>query len=126
MPNRSKNKKYNPVEKPLVPSSGDGQLYGIVERVLGGCYYNVKCYDDKMRRCKLRKGRRRHLKKIDTGDIVLISLRDFDDNNGDLLEKYNRDHIRQLIKMGEIPESSTQSLYLAKEDNDDVFVFEDI
>lgn len=40
------------------------------------------------------------------GDIVLISLRDFQDGKADVILKYNADEARQLKAYGELPESA--------------------
>ena len=127
MPSRYKKRKKSKQEevtKEPVVKDGDSQAYGLVIKVLGGCTYMVECDDKTERRCFLRKGRRRYLRNINLGDFILISLRDFDDKTGDILEKYNREQIRYLEKIGHI-ENSTSLLYKAQEP-DDSFVFEDI
>lgn len=40
---------------------------------------------------------------INTGDIILLSLRDFQDEKADVIQKYTPDEARDLIKHGEIP-----------------------
>ena len=49
---------------------------------------------------------------IRAGDLVLVSLRDEDDNKGDIILKYNPDEFRELKKKGELPET------LKLDDND--------
>jgi len=43
---------------------------------------------------------------ITTGDIVLVSIRDFQDDRGDVIWKYTADEARKLKKTGEIPQST--------------------
>jgi translation initiation factor IF-1 len=43
---------------------------------------------------------------INQGDIVLIGLRDFQDERGDVILKYNADEARNLKTYGELPESA--------------------
>lgn len=40
------------------------------------------------------------------GDIVLVGLRDFQDDKGDVILKYNADEARTLKAYGELPESA--------------------
>jgi hypothetical protein len=37
------------------------------------------------------------------GDIVLLSLRDFQDDKADVIAKYSPDEARELKKLGELP-----------------------
>jgi translation initiation factor 1A len=41
---------------------------------------------------------------INQGDIILLSLRDFQDNKGDVILKYTADEARTLKSYGELPE----------------------
>lgn len=40
------------------------------------------------------------------GDIVLVSLRDFQDEKGDIILKYNSDEAKNLKQYGELPENT--------------------
>ena len=46
---------------------------------------------------------------IGVGDIVLIGLRDFQDDKADIIMKYTPDEARQLKAYGEIPENGRNS-----------------
>lgn len=39
------------------------------------------------------------------GDIVLVGLRDYQDDKADVILRYNADEARQLKSIGELPES---------------------
>ena len=39
---------------------------------------------------------------IGSGDIVLVSLREFQTNKVDILSKYSDKHVRKLVQYGEI------------------------
>lgn len=39
------------------------------------------------------------------GDIVLVGLRDYQDDKADVILRYNADEARQLKANGELPES---------------------
>ena len=41
------------------------------------------------------------------GDIVLVSLREFQDGVADIIHKYYRGEARSLVALKEIPESGT-------------------
>jgi translation initiation factor 1A len=43
---------------------------------------------------------------INTGDIILLSLRDFQDGKGDVIQKYSADEARSLKAYGELPETA--------------------
>ena len=104
MPKKNKGKKKKPDEekRAIIYADLDGQVYGIVEKALGSRYFDVKCLDNKMRRCRIRKKRI----KIKLNDVVIVSLRDFDDKNGDIIYKYDLDETRILQKEGILPSSS--------------------
>jgi hypothetical protein len=42
---------------------------------------------------------------INTGDIILIGLRDYQDTKADVILKYSSDEARNLKAYGELPES---------------------
>ena len=59
---------------------------------------------------------------IGVGDIVLIGLRDFQDDKADIIMKYTPDEARQLKAYGEIPENgnkSDEALYVETIDNNE-------
>jgi translation initiation factor 1A len=43
---------------------------------------------------------------VGAGDIILVSLRDYQDDKGDVILKYTADEARQLKSVGELPEST--------------------
>ena len=43
---------------------------------------------------------------INQGDIILLSLRDYQDNKGDVILKYTADEARSLKAYGELPENA--------------------
>lgn len=89
--------KKGPTERKAINYATDGQLYGLVEKKLGSRYFNVKCTDDKVRRCHVRGSMRKRV-WINESDIVLISLRGFDDDNADIIHKYDEIDTRRLDK----------------------------
>ena len=62
----------------------DGQEYGQVLRMLGNGRCEVSCFDNVKRLCHIR-GKMRKKVWVMVGDIVLVSLRDFQDEKGDII-----------------------------------------
>lgn len=83
----------------------DEQEYGQVTRILGNCRVMVWCYDGKERLCHIR-GKMRKKVWINQGDIVLVSLRDFQDQKGDIILKYYAEEARKLKMYGELPDNA--------------------
>mmetsp|Transcript_176457 Transcript_176457/g.565814 ORF Transcript_176457/g.565814 Transcript_176457/m.565814 type:complete len:142 (+) Transcript_176457:79-504(+) len=82
----------------------DGQEYGQVARMLGNGRCEVVCFDGTKRLCHIR-GKMRKKVWVNQGDIVLVSLRDFQDEKGDIITKYMADEARQLKQYGELPDN---------------------
>lgn len=81
----------------------EGQEYGQVTKLLGNCRLEVNCFDGLKRLCHIRGSMRKKV-WIKLNDIVLISLRDFEENKADVIHKYDLDEVNYLKKEGEIPD----------------------
>lgn len=81
----------------------DGQEYGQVLKMLGNGRCDIQCMDGKKRMCHIC-GKMRKRIWVMVGDIVLVSLRDFQDEKGDIILKYNADEAKQLKTYGELPD----------------------
>ena len=91
-------------EKSAYQVKEDDQLWGRIYRILGGKNTLVYCNDNEIRLCHIR-GSIRKDNWISVGDIVLISIRDFNESKekdkyekGDILYKYDRDYHSKLRK----------------------------
>ena len=83
--------------------------------MLGNGRVECYCYDGKTRLCNIRGKMRKKvffvfpLREqqvwISVGDIVLIGLRDFQDDKADIIMKYTADEARLLKGYGEIPDN---------------------
>merc|ERR1719473_1106122 len=82
----------------------DGQEYGQVLRMLGNGRLEAYCFDGTKRLCHIR-GKMRKKVWVAQGDIVLISLRDFQDEKGDIILKYSAEEARNLKTYQELPDS---------------------
>ncbi|CBK21450.2 uncharacterized protein [Blastocystis hominis] len=103
---RKRGKNDNEDYKRELEFKEDGQEYGRVNKMLGNGRVECYCFDGKTRLCNIR-GKMRKKVWIGVGDIVLIGLRDFQDDKADIIMKYTPDEARQLKAYGEIPENET-------------------
>jgi translation initiation factor 1A len=90
------------------------QMYARVIRLLGNCNILCYCNDKKQRICHIR-GKLRSKQWMTVGDIVIISVRDFETNKslfenspadkkerGDVIAKYTQNQHAQLKKLRDI------------------------
>lgn len=89
----------------------EDQNYGLVLRVLGNGRFLVRCYpqnidnieNSKELVCSVRGKMRRRI-YVNLNDIVIVSLRDFQADKGDIIHKYTYDESNILKKKNLIPE----------------------
>lgn len=84
----------------------EGQEYAQVVRMLGNGRVEAMCFDGKTRLGNIR-GKLRKRVWINPGDIVLVGLRDFQDDKCDIILKFSPDEARQLKTLGELPDNGT-------------------
>ncbi|RMC06387.1 hypothetical protein DUI87_15820 [Hirundo rustica rustica] len=101
--NRRRGKNENESEKRELVFKEDGQEYAQVIKMLGNGRLEALCFDGVKRLCHIR-GKLRKKVWINTSDIILIGLRDYQDNKADVILKYNADEARSLKAYGELPE----------------------
>lgn len=83
----------------------DFQEYGQVQKLLGNCRCEVLCFDGLTRLGHMRGNLRKKKIFIKMGDIVLLSIREFEVTKCDILYQYNIKESRKLKNLGEIPSS---------------------
>ncbi|CAH8622259.1 unnamed protein product [Schistosoma haematobium] len=111
--NRRRGKNENESQKRDLIYKEAGQEYAKVERLLGNGRLEAYCFDGVKRLCHIR-GKLRKKVWISNGDIILIGLRDYQDNKADVIMKYLNDEARTLKSLGEIPDT------IKLEENDDI------
>ncbi|KAJ7960305.1 Eukaryotic translation initiation factor 1A [Quillaja saponaria] len=79
-----------------------GQEYGQVLRMLGNGRCEVMCIDGTTRLCHIR-GKMHKKVWIAAGDIILVSLRDYQDEKADVILRFMPDEARRLKAYGELP-----------------------
>ncbi|KAJ3428043.1 eukaryotic translation initiation factor 1a [Anaeramoeba flamelloides] len=94
--------KKNFVRKRQLVEAGEGQVYAIIEKVLGDCRLKVNCFDGITREAHIR-GKLRRRVWMGVGDYVLVEVREYQPTKSDVLVKYTDDEVRELKQKGEIP-----------------------
>jgi len=79
------------------------QEYCQITKLLGNCRLEGNCFDGKTRICNIRGSMRKKI-WIKVGDIVIVSLREFEDNKCDIIYLYQAKEVKKLVKMGELPD----------------------
>ncbi|SPO00064.1 probable eukaryotic translation initiation factor 1A [Cephalotrichum gorgonifer] len=103
--NRRRGKNEADNEKRELVFKEDGQEYAQVIKMLGNGRLEAQCMDGVRRLGNIR-GKLRKKVWINQGDIILLSLRDYQDNKGDVILKYTADEARSLKAYGELPENA--------------------
>mmetsp|Transcript_20886 Transcript_20886/g.67627 ORF Transcript_20886/g.67627 Transcript_20886/m.67627 type:complete len:142 (+) Transcript_20886:76-501(+) len=126
--NRRRGKNENDEKRELVFKE-DGQEYAQVLRMLGNGRLEAQCIDGMKRLCHIR-GKMRKKVWVNAGDIVLLGLRDFQDEKADVILKYLADEARSLKAYGELPDSirvnETDTFDDERGENDEFFDFDDV
>jgi translation initiation factor 1A len=101
-----KNKTGTTDEKRELVFREDGQAYAQVLRCLGGERLEVFCFDGQKRLCHMPRSLKRNRVIICQNDIILVSLRSYQDQKCDALHRYTSDESKQLKAFGELPETA--------------------
>lgn len=119
---RFKKNNLNDFKRPLLFKE-EGQEYAKVTKLLGGCWLSAICHDNKIRLCHIR-GKMRKRDWIEVGDIVLIGLREFENDRADIVHKYKVDEVNTLksLKKLNVENFGIEAKH-KEEKNDDGFDF---
>ncbi len=86
------------------PLPKEGQLLGIVKKLLGADRALVLCTDNKLRVCRIKGSLRRRV-WVRVGDAVLVELWGFQmDTRGDIIGRYTAAQREWLRKEGMLPD----------------------
>ena len=98
----------------------DGQEYAQVLKMLGDGRVEAQCFDGVKRICKIR-GKLWKKVYIRVGDVVLIGLRDYQDEKADIILKYTADETKNLKIYGELPSDAviTDAAGVFEEEDDE-------
>jgi len=122
--NRRRGKNDNEEKRELILKE-EGQEYGQVLRMLGNGRLDAQCFDGVKRLCHIR-GKMRKKVWVNQGDIVLISLRDFQDGKADVILKYTAEESRRLKAQGQLPDSTkiNETDAIGSDDDDELVAFD--
>ncbi|KAI3971216.1 hypothetical protein MKW92_006347 [Papaver armeniacum] len=128
--NRKRGKNEADDDKRELVFKEDGQEYAQVLRMLGNGRCEAMGIDGTKRLCHIR-GKLHKKVWINGGDIILISLRDYQDDKADIILKYNSDESRLLKAYSELPantkinEGTIDQVEDGRSDEENNLIFED-
>ena len=76
--------------------------YAQVSCILGNCRVSAYCFDG-VERMRHVRGKFRRRVWINRDDIILVGLRDYQDEKADIIHRYSLDEARTLKSLGELP-----------------------
>lgn len=90
-------------KRDLVLREEEGQVYAQVSKMFGNLRLEASCFDGINRVCHIRGT---FVKKvwICAGDVILVDVRTFEPDKGDVVYKFTADEVRTLKTLGEIPD----------------------
>ena len=124
MPNKKggkkhkRNKKQDDTYEKTLRLKEEGQEYAQIKKCLGNCRFNVLCFDGKERMATMC-GTMRKRRFINQDNIVLVSLRDWQDSKCDIIDNYDENLVRKMKDKGLVPESIKLDVDKQYSDDDD-------
>ncbi|KAJ4823113.1 hypothetical protein Tsubulata_046600 [Turnera subulata] len=115
---RGKNERAEVDEKRELVFKEEEQEYAQVLRMLGNGRCEAACIDGRTRLCHIR-GKMHKKVWINAGDLILVSLRDFQEDKADVILKYLPDEARLLKAYGELPDNVKLNEGIAGIDDED-------
>ena len=86
-----------------LPNKKNNEMFAVVERVLGGSRMKVSCEDGKSRMARIPGSKKRKIKRINDGDLLVVKPWDIQDEKADVLLRYKRNQARFLSNKNKIP-----------------------
>lgn len=107
----------------------EGEAYGIVNKILGSGRMTITYYDESIKNnvtvLGIVRGSIKKRTRFIIGDLILVSIRDFQKDKADVIYKYDFNEITKLKKRNEIPSSILSCISSSSENNEIKFVAED-
>lgn len=112
--NKAKKQKKHPVNneerKLALKDEMDLQEYAQINKAYGNGRFEANCFDGKIRLAHARGNLKKKKIFVKAGDVVIISLREFEDAKCDIIYVYKPKEIKELKKIGEIPQTITENI----------------
>lgn len=133
-PKKNHKKNVDKVQRALVEKD-DQTEYGLVTKKLGDGRFTVRLNMQNKEvvgrlRGKFRHGASKHTNRVDIDTVVLVGIRDYQDNIVDIIHVYDASEVRQLKKSGAFVEESVRNTEdkddLPQDDDDGGFDFSEI
>ena len=123
--------KVVPVETVMIEKDINCEEYAIVTKKLGGGRFllrlNMKNTEIVGRLCgKMRYRKAKRKNWVDVDSVVLVGLRDFQDNVVDIVHVYDSDEAKELRKSGKFIEETRLKKVVDDNEEEFMFDFEDI
>ena len=124
MPNNKGGKKYKRNKNVLQENKNtrfkdenESQEYALIKKALGNCRFEVLCFDGKTRLATMC-GKMRKRVFVNQNDLILVSLRDWQDSKCDIIDKYTEklaDKPDKLeVKIEQLKEKEAQAIIFDK------------
>lgn len=133
MPKGDKGRKryIAPKEDRKLLEADDDHNYGVVTKKLGNGRFmvrlNLQNKEVMARVCgKFRHGASKKNNWVEVGAVVLVGLRDFQDNTVDIVHVYTAEETRKLRKTGMLIDDVPEETVAEQEPEEETFNFEDI
>lgn len=102
-----------------IPFKNDQQEYAQVIKLLGNMHIMARIFGDGKEKLCVIPGKFKKKVWINKEDIILISVRSFQDDKCDVIHKYSPNEARKLIKFGEIIADESIIVNDKEDQNDD-------
>ena len=110
MPNNKGGKKYKRNKNVIQENKNtrfkddnESQEYAQITKALGNCRFEVLCFDGKKRMATMC-GKMRKRVFVNQNDLILVSLREWQDSKCDIIDKYTTNDVQKLKQGGHIPD----------------------
>jgi len=130
--NKKKKSQFNKVSNNNYDINSEHEVYAYVIKLLGNCRVLVLCDNGKEAVGVIRGSMRRFNKRIliESGDIIAVSIRDYQTDKVDIVHKYNAEQCKILIINKEISDTlinayNRVNIYTSNNVNDANIIFDD-
>lgn len=88
-----------------MPRKEKGEMFAVVDRMLGGSRMNVVCDDGNSRLARIPGSKRKRIKRLRSGDLLIIKPWDVQNAKADIVLQYRPYQARLLSQRNLIPEA---------------------